>query len=156
MVATDDYTVEYRLKAPYSELLYQLTFSFGIIVDKANVEALGADFGVKGFNGTGPYCWVEWRPRNDLKLKRNPNYKWGPPVYENRGPAHIEEIVWRIVPEETTRLAAVDDRPEPGHAIRALFGPRADPRQPEPAHRRDEGSLLDLFHRLQDRQGWHR
>ncbi len=107
VVATDDYTVEYRLKAPYSELLYQLTFSFGIIVDKANVEALGADFGVKGFNGTGPYCWVEWRPRNDLKLKRNPNYKWGPPVYENRGPAHIEEIVWRIVPEETTRLAAV-------------------------------------------------
>jgi peptide/nickel transport system substrate-binding protein len=107
VVAIDDTTVEYRLKAPYSELLYQLTFSFGIIVDKANVEALGADFGVKGFNGTGPYCWVDWRPRNDLRLKRNPAYKWGPPIYENTGPAHVEEIVWRIVPEETTRLAAV-------------------------------------------------
>jgi peptide/nickel transport system substrate-binding protein len=107
VVAKDDTTVEYKLKAPYSELLYQLTFSFGIVVDKANVEALGADFGVKGFNGTGPYCWVDWRPRNDLKLKRNANYKWGPPQYENRGPAHVEEIVWRIVPEETTRLAAV-------------------------------------------------
>jgi peptide/nickel transport system substrate-binding protein len=107
IVARDATTVEYRLKAPYSELLYQLTFSFGTIVDKANVEALGADFGVKGFNGTGPYCWVDWRPRNDMRLKRNPNYKWGPPQYENKGPAHIEEIVWRIVPEETTRLAAV-------------------------------------------------
>jgi peptide/nickel transport system substrate-binding protein len=107
IVATDDYTVEYKLKAPYSELLYQLTFSFGMVVDKANVEALGADFGVKGFNGTGPYCWVDWRPRNDMKLKRNAAYKWGPPQYENKGPAHIEEVVWRIVPEETTRLAAV-------------------------------------------------
>jgi peptide/nickel transport system substrate-binding protein len=107
VVAKDATTVEYRLKAPYSELLYQLTFSFGTIVDKANVEALGADFGVKGFNGTGPFCWVDWRPRNDMKLKRNPNYKWGPPQYENKGPAHVEEIVWRIVPEETTRLAAV-------------------------------------------------
>ncbi len=42
-----------------------------------------------------------------MRLRRNPNYKWGPPQYENKGPAHIEEIVWRIVPEETTRLAAV-------------------------------------------------
>jgi peptide/nickel transport system substrate-binding protein len=107
VVAIDDATVEYRLKAPFSELLYQLTQSFGVIIDKANVEALGADFGVKGFNGTGPFCWVEWRPRNDMRLKRNASYKWGPPQYENRGPAHVEEIVWRIVPEETTRLAAV-------------------------------------------------
>ncbi len=107
VIAIDDTTVEYRLKAPYSELLYQLAQSFGIIIDKANVEALGADFGVKGFNGTGPYCWADWRPRNDMRLKRNAAYKWGPPISENTGPAHIEEIVWRIVPEETTRLAAV-------------------------------------------------
>jgi peptide/nickel transport system substrate-binding protein len=107
VIAIDDTTVEYRLKAPYSELLYQLAQSFGIIIDKANVEALGADFGVKGFNGTGPYCWADWRPRNDMRLKRNAAYKWGPPISENTGPAHIEEIIWRIVPEETTRLAAV-------------------------------------------------
>lgn len=107
IVATDDFTVEYKLTAPFSELLYQLTQSFAAIVDKANVEALGADFGVKGFNGTGPYCWVDWKPRNEFRLKRNAAYKWGPPIYENTGPAHIEEIVWRIVPEENTRLAAV-------------------------------------------------
>ncbi|MGL4239628.1 MAG: ABC transporter substrate-binding protein, partial [Beijerinckiaceae bacterium] len=107
VVAIDATTVEYRLKSPFSELLYQLTQSFGTIVDKANVEALGADFGVKGFNGTGPFCWVDWRPRNDMRIRRNPNYKWGPPQYDNKGPAHVDEIVWRIVPEETTRLAAV-------------------------------------------------
>lgn len=107
VVALDDTTVEYRLKAPFSELLFQLAQSFGIVLDKANVEALGADFGTKGFNGTGPFCWAEWRPRNDMRLKRNPAYKWGPPIYENRGPAQVDEVLWRIVPEETTRLAAV-------------------------------------------------
>lgn len=106
VVATDDYTVEYKLTAPFSELLYQLTQSFAVIVDKANVEALGADFGVKGFNGTGPYCWGDWKPRNEFRLKKHAAYKWGPPIYENTGPAHIAEIVWRIVPEENTRLAA--------------------------------------------------
>ncbi|MCZ8313858.1 ABC transporter substrate-binding protein [Phreatobacter sp.] len=107
IVAKDAYTVEYRLTAPFSELLYQLTQSFAVVIDKANVDALGADFGVRGFNGTGPYCWVDWRPRNDMRMRRHDAYRWGPPIYENRGPAHIQEIVWRIVPEENTRLAAV-------------------------------------------------
>jgi peptide/nickel transport system substrate-binding protein len=106
IVATDDFTVEYKLKAPFSELLYQLTQSFAVVIDKANVDALGADFGVKGFNGTGPYCWGDWKPRNEFRMKRHAAYKWGPPIYENTGPAHIEEIVWRIVPEDNTRLAA--------------------------------------------------
>jgi peptide/nickel transport system substrate-binding protein len=105
--ALDELTLEYKLKAPFSELLYQLTQSFAVVIDKATVEKLGADFGVKGFNGTGPYCWVDWKPRNEMRLKRNAAYKWGPPIYENKGPAQIEEIVWKIVPEENTRLAAV-------------------------------------------------
>jgi peptide/nickel transport system substrate-binding protein len=107
IVAKDAYTVEYRLTAPFSELLYQLTQSFAVVIDKANVEALGADFGVRGFNGTGPYCWGDWRPRNDMRMRRHDAYRWGPPIYENRGPAHIQEVIWRIVPEENTRLAAV-------------------------------------------------
>lgn len=107
ITARDDYTVEYKLTAPFSELLYQLTQSFAVVIDRANVEALGADFGVRGFNGTGPFCWVDWRPRNDMRLRRHAAYRWGPPIYENRGPAQVEEIVWRIVPEENTRLAAV-------------------------------------------------
>ena len=57
IVAKDDYTVEYKLNSPYSELLYQLAQSFAVVIDKDNVTKLGADFGVKGFNGTGPYCW---------------------------------------------------------------------------------------------------
>ena len=35
--AVDDYTVEYELSAPFSELLYQLTQSFAVIIDEANV-----------------------------------------------------------------------------------------------------------------------
>jgi peptide/nickel transport system substrate-binding protein len=107
IVAKDATTIEYKLKAPFSELLYQLTQSFAIIIDKAQVETLGADFGVKGFNGTGPFCWVDWKPRNEFRLKRHDAYKWAPPIYENKGAAHVQEIVWRIVPEENTRLAAV-------------------------------------------------
>ncbi|MEM6761834.1 MAG: ABC transporter substrate-binding protein [Pseudomonadota bacterium] len=107
VVAIDDYTVEYRLEAPFSELLYQLTQSFGTIVDKENVEALGEDFGVTGRNRTGPYCWGEWPPRDKMVINRHDAYSWGPPIYNNTGPAHLERITFQIVPEESTRTVAV-------------------------------------------------
>ncbi|MGG5822213.1 ABC transporter substrate-binding protein [Falsiroseomonas sp. HW251] len=105
--ARDSHTVEYELNAPFSELLSQLTLFFAGIVDRTATERLGDNFGTQGFNGTGPYCWVSWTPRSDLVLQRHPNYRWGPPIFENRGPAHVERIVWRVIPEPTARIAAL-------------------------------------------------
>ena len=107
VTATDDYTVEYKLSPPFSELLYQLTQSFGTIVDQANVESLGDDFGVTGFNGTGPFCWVERTPRDKMIIERHDAYPWGAPFHDNQGPASLERITWQIVPEENTRTVAV-------------------------------------------------
>lgn len=107
VTAIDDYTVEYKLKAPFSELLYQLTQSFGTIIDPANVEALGADFGINGFNGTGPYCWGEWTPRDKMIVTKHEAYTWGAPFHKNTGPASMDTITWQIVPEENTRTVAV-------------------------------------------------
>ena len=104
--ARDDHTVEYELTEPFGELLYQLTLFFGSIVDRNTVERLGQNFGVQGFNGTGPYCWSSWTPRQELVLTRHPNYRWGPPIYQNPSP-QVERVVWRVIPEANTRLAAI-------------------------------------------------
>ena len=74
---------------------------------KDNVEALGKDFGIKGIDGTGPYCFQSWEPRNQTVATRHEAYKWGPPVYANRGPAKFQRVVWKIVPEEAARLATM-------------------------------------------------
>ena len=103
--ALDKYTVSYELTRPFNELLYQLTLFCATIVDKNNVEKLGKDFGVKGFNGTGPYRWVSWTPRNEVVLERNPDYKWGPDFYKNKGPVKVKKLIWKVVPEESTRVA---------------------------------------------------
>ena len=105
--ATDPYTVEYELEEPFSELLPNLAMFQATILNEDNVKALGRDFGVKGIDGTGPYCWTSWEPRNQTVLTRRPEYKWGPPFYANRGPAKFEKIVFKIVPEEAARLAAM-------------------------------------------------
>ena len=108
IAAVDPYTVRYILNKPFSELLYQLALAFSAIVDKNSVEKLGADFGVTGFNGVGPFCWDSWKMRNELVLKRNDSYVWGPKQYDNHGPAKVDKVVWRVVPEDNTRIAALE------------------------------------------------
>lgn len=106
VVAVDDYTVDYVLKEPFSELLFQMTQSFHTIIDIDNVKALGADFGVKGFNGTGPYCFQSWTPRDQTVLVKNPAYKWGPPIYDKATP-QVDRVVWKVIPEENSRVAGM-------------------------------------------------
>ncbi|WP_193171139.1 ABC transporter substrate-binding protein [Nisaea nitritireducens] len=105
--AVGDYVVEYELEQPYSELLYQMTQHFHTILNVDQVNELGDDFGVKGFDGTGPYCFESWEPRNQLVMTKHDAYKWGPDFYKNTGPATIDKVLWKIVPEDNNRVAGI-------------------------------------------------
>ena len=105
--ATDPYTVEYELEEPFSELLLQLTMFTNVIHNKESVEALGKDYGIKGADGTGPWCFDHWHPRTEIVLKRHDAYKWGPSMYKNKGPVKFEKLVVKIVPEDSSRVAAM-------------------------------------------------
>ena len=105
--ATDPYTVEYELAEPFSELLLQLTMFTNAIHNKESVEALGKDYGIKGIDGTGPWCFVSWQPRTEIVLKRHDAYKWGPSMYKNKGPVKFEKLSIKIVPEDSSRVAAM-------------------------------------------------
>jgi peptide/nickel transport system substrate-binding protein len=105
--APDPYTVIYELEEPYSELLLQLTMFTNVIHNKESVEQLGKDYGVKGADGTGPWCFVSWQPRTEIVLKRHDAYRWGPKMYQNSGPVKFEKLVIKIVPEESSRMAAM-------------------------------------------------
>jgi peptide/nickel transport system substrate-binding protein len=106
VTAGDDYTVDYKLKKPFSELLYQMTQPFHTIVNIDQVKQLGADFGVKGFDGTGPYCMESWTPRDQTVLVKHAAYKWAPPIYDKPTP-QVDRIVWKVVPEENTRVTSL-------------------------------------------------
>jgi peptide/nickel transport system substrate-binding protein len=105
--APDPYTVEYELAEAFSELLLQLTMFTNVIHNKESVESLGKDYGIKGADGTGPWCFVSWQPRTEIVLKRHDAYKWGPSMYTNKGPVKFEKLSIRIVPEDSSRVAAM-------------------------------------------------
>lgn len=104
--APDATTVEYELEQPFGELPYQLSLFFMAVVDRHSVESLGPNFGVQGFNGTGPFCWVSWTPRGDLVMRRHEGYAWGPPIFKNPSP-QVDRVIWRVIPDDNIRLAAL-------------------------------------------------
>ena len=104
--APDDYTVEYKLKKPFSELLYQMTQYFHTVLNIDQVKQLGADFGIKGIDATGPFCFESWTPRDQTVLTKHKGYKWGPSFYDATE-AQVDRVVWKVVPEENTRVTAL-------------------------------------------------
>jgi peptide/nickel transport system substrate-binding protein len=105
--APDPYTVEYELKEPFADLLLQLTMFTTAIHNQESVESLGKDYGIKGIDGTGPWCFESWQPRTEIVLKRHDAYKWGPSMYQNKGPVKFEKLSIKIVPEDSARVAAM-------------------------------------------------
>ena len=105
--APDPYTVVYELQETYSDLLLQLTMYTNAIHNKESVEKLGKDYGINGIDGTGPWCFVSWQPRTEILLKRHDAYRWGPSMYQNKGPVKFEKLSIKIVPEDSSRLAAM-------------------------------------------------
>lgn len=97
VVTPDAYTVVFVLNDPSVPLLAALTDVNASIVSAADIKA-----GTVGTtpNGTGPFKWGTWKVGQSITLKANAKY-WG-------GAPKISGITFRVIPTETSALAAVN------------------------------------------------
>jgi len=91
----DDYTVVVKLKEPYAPMLSNLSMLW--IVPKKTIEEIGREEFAKHPIGTGPYEFVEWLKDQRLVMEAYEGY-W-------RGVPKVQRLVWRNIPETSTRLA---------------------------------------------------
>jgi peptide/nickel transport system substrate-binding protein len=101
----DEYTVRIHLTEPFAPLLEALSQVYLGMASPAAVEKWGSDYQLHQV-GTGPYAFVEYAPGDHLLLRRNPDYSWGPSVYENEI-ATVEEIEFRFFTDPATRWPAL-------------------------------------------------
>jgi peptide/nickel transport system substrate-binding protein len=99
----DDYTIALTFKAPFPNLLYNLSTSFSGIMSKEAYEKYGDEYGTKYAVGTGPFILQEWVQNDHLTLVKNPDYNWAPEWTGHKGPAQVDRILYRIIPEDATR-----------------------------------------------------
>jgi peptide/nickel transport system substrate-binding protein len=97
----DAQTVRFVLKKPWPDFLtfYSSATGAGWIVPKKYVQQVGEDGFKKAPIGAGPYKFVSFTPGVELVLEAFDGY-W------RKVPA-VKRLVFKVVPEEATRLAAL-------------------------------------------------
>ena len=107
--APDDYTLQLNFATPTVSLLQFITWGYMAPMSQRAVEELGAEYELNPV-GTGPYKVVDVRPSEGVTLERWDEYNWGPEFFEgaNTGPYNFDSIKFSILPEEATRVAALE------------------------------------------------
>ncbi|WP_462411527.1 ABC transporter substrate-binding protein [Neobacillus sp. Marseille-QA0830] len=102
----DEFTVKINLKTPNAAFLSFLSQAFIGMVSPTAAEKAGNQFAFAPV-GTGPYKFVSSKENAEIVVERNPDYKWGPSIVDNQGPAYVDKITFKIIPEEATRIGSV-------------------------------------------------
>lgn len=118
----------FHLTAPDSALLESLSQQWTAMQSPAGI-ARGTDANCAAPVGTGPFVVDGWVRQQQVELVRNADYVAHDPQAEHDGPAHLERIVWRFIPDAATRYAAlrsgevqVIDNPQPDAVAQADAG----------------------------------
>jgi peptide/nickel transport system substrate-binding protein len=107
MEAPDDSTFVMTMKEPYAPIFHDLQVSYAGILSPSAVKAANDNISRNAI-GTGPFKLKEFQTGQQITLTRNPDYKWPPALFTNRGAPYIEELRIRVIAEPATQLAALD------------------------------------------------
>ncbi len=95
----DDYTVRVTTEGP-SPLLLRIMAEFWAIIPPKHHQKVGENGFLNHPIGTGPFVFKEWKKGDRIIFEANPNY-W------EEGYPKVKTLVFRPIPESSTRLAAI-------------------------------------------------
>ena len=105
-VVTDDANVTVKFDSAYPTFLHDAGRQWLSISSPAALTKYGKDYG-RNPVGTGPFRFVKWDAQSQIVVERNPDYNWGPEYATHKGPAYLDQVIFRILPEAATRLTAL-------------------------------------------------
>ncbi|MDL2311087.1 ABC transporter substrate-binding protein [Peptostreptococcaceae bacterium OttesenSCG-928-C18] len=97
--ANDDYTVEFKLSAPYAAILSNLCHPGAFICNEKAVNDAGDSYQMNPV-GTGPLKFVSWQKANSMEMERFEDYHGEKVQYK--------KLVFRVIPEPTNRTIELE------------------------------------------------
>ncbi|MFE4693069.1 ABC transporter substrate-binding protein [Streptomyces sp. NPDC056749] len=97
-------TVEFA--EPNAAFLVSLSRAYVGIVSKKTAE-LPVEERQKWLDGSGPFYLEKYVPNQSIVLKKRDDYDWAPKYFEHNGPAYLDKVVYKIIPEDSVRNGAV-------------------------------------------------
>ena len=101
----DDSTVVMHFSSPWPPAMQMLVHQQ--IVPKHYLEEVGTEGFVAHPIGTGPFKFVSASGMEEIVMERFDDYWGGAPDLEPVGPACVDQVVFRVIPEASTRAAAL-------------------------------------------------
>jgi len=101
----DDYTVIMNFSDTWPPAMQMLVHQQ--IVPKHYLEEVGTEGFIAHPIGTGPFKFVSAQGLEEVVMERFDDYYGGAPDLEPVGPACVREVVFRVIPEASTRVAAL-------------------------------------------------
>ncbi|MGW5866499.1 ABC transporter substrate-binding protein [Streptomyces sp. NPDC055239] len=97
-------TVEFA--EPNAAFLTSLSRAYVGIVSQKTAE-LPVEKRQKRLDGSGPFYLEKYVPNQQIVLKKRKDYDWAPKYFEHSGPAYLDKVVYKIIPEDSVRNGAV-------------------------------------------------
>ncbi|MFV2044622.1 MAG: ABC transporter substrate-binding protein [Anaerolineales bacterium] len=98
----DEYTVKITTTEPDPVFLKRMGIPHATIYPPQHAGEVGYDGLSTDPIGTGPFMFKEWVRGDKVVYEANPDY-WGRP-----GVAGVETVVWKSIPETSSRIAALE------------------------------------------------
>jgi peptide/nickel transport system substrate-binding protein len=104
-VAEDPHTLVITLSRVYSPFL---DGAAGIeIISPKSFESSQIKSGGPEIIGTGPFILDSYIKGQEIRFVKNPAYNWAPANAGHQGPAYLDEVIYRFLPEAAVRTGAL-------------------------------------------------
>ncbi|KPG84376.1 ABC transporter substrate-binding protein [Frigoribacterium sp. RIT-PI-h] len=104
--AVDARTARFDLSEPDSALLESLSQPW-LAMESPEALTRSQEVNCESPVGTGPFVVDSWTKQQQVVLTRNDDYASPPADAGHQGPAYLDEIVWRFIPDSASRYAAL-------------------------------------------------
>jgi peptide/nickel transport system substrate-binding protein len=104
--AVDDLTVRFSFDQPAANFWSTISMPYAGIISPDSVKKV-EESGEGDLVGTGPFILESWDAGQQIVLKHNPDYNWGPPIVDNQKTPYLDALVYKVIPDATTQVAAL-------------------------------------------------
>ena len=105
----DEFTARVHLSEPDNALLEHFA-QVWVPIQSQKALARGMEENCLAPVGTGPFKVQSWSKQQEVVLVRNEEYNTPAPTAKHEGPAYLEKIIWRFLPDHAARFAALQSR----------------------------------------------
>ena len=102
----DRWTAAVHLSSPYAAFLEVLAQGF-LGIESPTALLRPRDVNCLSPVGSGPFRIVDWARQDEVVFVRNPGYDSAPPTARHQGPAYLDRIEWKFIPEPSVRFSSL-------------------------------------------------